>query len=150
MRYVGQGYEVSIDVTQAIRDGLDGVALRELFEAAYVRLFGRTIPRAAIEIISWSVEVTTRVTRPPSVDIPSRIPAPKPGFWSRIYHEGEASVVEVPCFQRSDLPIGSFLSGPALILESQTTTYVSGNFDAHIDGAESIVMERKGRNEAQP
>jgi N-methylhydantoinase A len=33
--------------------------------------------------------------------------------------------------------------GPVVIAEDETTTFVSASFDAHIDGAGCIVMERK-------
>jgi N-methylhydantoinase A len=33
--------------------------------------------------------------------------------------------------------------GPLVIAEDETTTFVSASFDAHIDGAGCIVMERK-------
>ena len=38
---------------------------------------------------------------------------------------------------------GATIVGPAVIAEDETSTFVSTNFDAHIDGAGSIVMERK-------
>ena len=34
-------------------------------------------------------------------------------------------------------------AGPAVIAEDETSTFVSNSFDAYIDGAGSIVMERK-------
>jgi N-methylhydantoinase A len=34
-------------------------------------------------------------------------------------------------------------AGPAVIAEDETSTFVSTSFNAHIDGAGSIVMERK-------
>ena len=34
-------------------------------------------------------------------------------------------------------------SSSALIVEDETSTFVSVSFEAHIDGAGSIVMERK-------
>ena len=38
---------------------------------------------------------------------------------------------------------GAVVPGPALIAEDETTTYVSGSFDAHVDGSGCIVMEQK-------
>ena len=38
---------------------------------------------------------------------------------------------------------GATIAGPAVIAEDETSTFVSTSFDAHIDGAGSIVMERK-------
>jgi N-methylhydantoinase A len=38
---------------------------------------------------------------------------------------------------------GAVITGPAVIAEDETSTFVSNSFDAYIDGAGSIVMERK-------
>jgi N-methylhydantoinase A len=38
---------------------------------------------------------------------------------------------------------GATIAGPAMIAEDETSTFVSASFDAYIDGAGSIVMERK-------
>jgi N-methylhydantoinase A len=38
---------------------------------------------------------------------------------------------------------GLTIPGPAVIAEDETSTFISTSFDAHIDGAGSIVMERK-------
>ena len=40
-------------------------------------------------------------------------------------------------------PAGARLSGPAIIAEQETSTFVTENFDAWIDGLGAIVMERK-------
>ena len=44
---------------------------------------------------------------------------------------------------REDMAPGATIAGPAVIAEDETSTFVSTSFDAHIDGAGSIVMERK-------
>jgi N-methylhydantoinase A len=38
---------------------------------------------------------------------------------------------------------GATVAGPAIIAENETSTFVSMSFDAHIDGAGCIVMDRK-------
>jgi N-methylhydantoinase A len=52
-------------------------------------------------------------------------------------------VIEIPLYRREDMAPGATITGPAVIAEDETSTFVSTNFDAHIDGAGSIVMERK-------
>ena len=55
---------------------------------------------------------------------------------------GEA--IEVPIYWRSDLSPGAQLSGPAVIAEDETSTVVSGLFEARIDGFGYIHLVRKG------
>ena len=54
--------------------------------------------------------------------------------------------MEVPCFRRAQLRSGDFVRGPALIVEAQTTTLVSPGYDAIIDRAGNIIMNRTKKN----
>ena len=50
---------------------------------------------------------------------------------------------EVPVYARTGLAAGHIVSGPALIVEDETTTFLSARFDARIDSIGSIVLERR-------
>ena len=50
--------------------------------------------------------------------------------------------MDVPTFNREDLRTGDHLSGPAMIIEAQTTSLVSPGYEAVIDRAGNIVMSR--------
>ncbi|MDO9433829.1 hydantoinase/oxoprolinase family protein [Hydrogenophaga sp.] len=143
MRYVGQGYELALDVTAPMRTGTDAAQLRCLFEAAYRKLFSRSIPDAQIEIVNWSVAAATRSQRPAIATAVHASPAPAAGRWATVYDGRNARTIEVPCYPRRELKPGTRLHGPALIVEDQTTTYVTASFRACIDGAGAIVLERE-------
>jgi N-methylhydantoinase A len=49
----------------------------------------------------------------------------------------------VPAYQRDGLAPGSFIAGPAVIVEDETTTIVPLAFVARIDPLGAIVLERK-------
>ena len=57
MRYVGQGYEVAVDL--GALDYTDAGAMREQFESVYQQLYGRTIPGMDVEILSWTLALST-------------------------------------------------------------------------------------------
>jgi N-methylhydantoinase A len=44
---------------------------------------------------------------------------------------------------RAELAAGATVTGPSLIVEDQTSTFVPGNFAARISGAGHIVIETK-------
>ena len=112
-------------------------------EADYAALFARPIPGAAIEILSWSVQVTTAAARPQRVAPVEPRPAPGPDG-TRAIHDGRAGrCIEVPLFRREAMLPGTTITGPALIAEDATSTFVAASFDAQIDGAGCIVMTRK-------
>jgi len=52
--------------------------------------------------------------------------------------------IEASLYRRADLKPGMSLQGPALITEDETSTFVSVNFDASINAAGYIVLERRG------
>jgi N-methylhydantoinase A len=143
MRYVGQGHEIAVELPNRRLTEADLAGLRRAFETDYAALFERPIPGAAIEVLSWSVLATTEPRNPLRVAEVTRKPAGK-AAGSRKFFDGRAGrVVEIPLYRRQEMAPGATIAGPAVIAEDETSTFVSTSFDAHIDGAGSIVMERK-------
>jgi N-methylhydantoinase A len=144
MRYVGQGHEISVELP--VRDLVDAdiARLRSSYEADYEALFRRSIPAAAIEIMAWSVNVSTVTKLPEQVDDVDLFPALAAGEIVKVYDGRTGKPVDISRYRRDTLAAGARLSGPAIITEEETSTYVTENFDAWIDGLGSIVMERKG------
>ncbi|POR47772.1 hydantoinase/oxoprolinase family protein [Bosea psychrotolerans] len=143
MRYVGQGHEITVTLPSGVLGEQDIPALRSSFEADYAALFARPIPGAAIEILSWSVLVTTQ---PPKPAVAPRVAssAPPEASGSRVFHDGKAGAsIMIPLYRRETMIPGASIAGPAIIAEDETSTFVSMSFDAHIDAIGCIVMDRK-------
>ncbi len=71
MRYVGQGHEINVPMPNDPAQQITSGWLRGAFEHLYEGLFSRFIPGAAIEVLSWSVLVSTParpISRTPAVD----------------------------------------------------------------------------------
>jgi N-methylhydantoinase A len=143
MRYVGQGHEITVGLPNRRLTGADLAGLRQSFEADYAALFERPIPGAAIEVLSWSVLATTEPRNPLRVAEVTRKPAGKAAGSRRFFDGHAGQVVEIPLYHRDQMAPGATIAGPAVITEDETSTFVSTSFNAHIDGAGSIVMERK-------
>jgi N-methylhydantoinase A len=143
MRYVGQGHEITVLLPNRTLTVEDVPELRRIFEAEYAAQFARIIPKAAIEVLNWSVLVSTEAKKPDAVAPVGVAEAPEPTGVRWIFDGRSEKRVEVPVYQRDAMPPGAVVPGPVVIAEDETTTYVSASFDAHIDGAGCIVMERK-------
>src|SRR5207248_1709132 len=65
MRYAGQGHEIPVTVPVAKLAAKGTTRLKRSFDAAYRVLYGRTVPNMDVEIMSWSVTVSTKVKRAP-------------------------------------------------------------------------------------
>ncbi|CCD95042.1 Hydantoin utilization protein A [Bradyrhizobium sp. ORS 375] len=143
MRYVGQGHEISVELPNRALTADDLPALRKTFEAGYAALFERAIPGAAIEVLSWSVLATTDARQPATVAEITRKPAGAAAGHRKFFDGRAGRFVEIPLYRREQMAPGAVIAGPAVIAEDETSTFISNSFDAHIDGAGSIVMERK-------
>jgi N-methylhydantoinase A len=143
MRYVGQGHEITVALPVRKLTPADAAVLRDTFEKEYAALFARPIPGAAIEVLSWSVLVSTEA-RLPEPAAPVKNGGTVTAQGRRTFFDGRAGgPVDVPLYRRERLASGAVLDGPAVIAEDETSTFVSSGFTAHIDGAGCIVMERK-------
>ena len=143
MRYVGQGHEITVPLPPRDLTADDATMLRAEFEREYSALFRRHIPGAAIEVLSWSVLIATQAQRPIALPAVAEKRAPAPDG-KRSFFDGRAGgTIEVPLYRRERMEAGARVVGPAIIAESETSTFVTASFDARIDAAGCIVMERR-------
>jgi len=143
MRYAGQGWEIPVRLDAAPFDHLGGEFLANRFEKAYEEFFGRAIAGLAIEAIGWSVRVATR-QRP--VERVTRIEAAREVAVERtraIHDAGTDAVVEAAVVERDALSPGDRVTGPAVIVESQTTTWVSSSRQAVLQADGCLLLTRR-------
>lgn len=144
MRYSGQGHEIPVELPGRPLTSADTAVLRQAFEAEYDRLFARHIPGAAIEIMSWVVLVSVAESQPPRLSSPEPQPPPAESAGTRnVFDARLGKRVDVPVFERDNLRPGSHVSGPALIVEDGTSTYVSASFDAAVDAGGALILTFK-------
>ncbi len=143
MRYAGQGHEIPVDLPNRALTEADAPALRQQFEGEYDRLFARHIPGAAIEIMSWVVLVSGAETRPSRLGASAVRAAATPAGVRTVFDARLGRSVEVPVFERGQLHAGAQITGPALIVEDGTSTYVSASFDAVVDAGEALLLTAK-------
>ncbi|MCA0942813.1 hydantoinase/oxoprolinase family protein [Salipiger pacificus] len=127
MRYVGQGWEVPVEIE--IRDyrTSDGDALRALFDEAYARLFGRVIDGLGVEIVSWSLRAASEVP-PPATSPRQRPERAAVSTGSRRMFDAQSGRFETAAVvERAALRPGDFVAGPAVITERETTTVVTAS-----------------------
>ena len=125
MRYAGQGWEIPVEFDAASFDAQGGELLAVEFTKAYESLFGRAIEGLAIEAVSWSVRAS--LPRAPDARVEREdgaAPAEAAGrrlmFDTAAMAAADGSVVE-----RSRIGVGRQVTGPAAVVEPQTTTVVS-------------------------
>ena len=143
MRYRGQGHEIAVDLPVCEMEKSDIATMENQFADAYSAHYGRTIPNLDVEVMSWSLALSTveALPNPPQENQISRHAEP---VADRSIFDSETSEERrVPVYLRSDLEPGSDVPGPAIIAEDETSTLVGARFDAQIDSHGYIVLTRK-------
>jgi len=143
MRYAGQGHEIAVALPNRALTAEDTGLMRERFEDGYRRLFARHIPGAAIEVLSWSVLVTTSEERPQRLAGTQAASPPKPEGVCKVFDGRAGRPVEMPVYVRDHMAPGAALSGPAIIVEAGTSTFVSAQFNAVVDAGLGLVLTAK-------
>jgi N-methylhydantoinase A len=142
MRYAGQGWEIPVRLDGGPFDHLGGELLANRFEKAYEEFFGRAIGGLAVEAIGWSVRVATRH---PPVERVERVEALHDVAIDRtraIHDAGTGTLVEAAVVERSKLSTGDRVAGPAVIVEPQTTTWVSSSRQAVVQADGCLLITR--------
>ncbi len=143
MRYRGQGHEIEIQLPDRNLDPCDIYSLRDAFEKEYSKQFSRPVPGMEIEILNWSVRVATPAEVCPEAawEVAQNDIAPDKTcqIFCDVTHEwGDAAVIA-----RADLRPGDRFSGPALVREPQTTTFVAADFACEVDARGNLNLIRK-------
>ena len=139
VRYVGQGHEIAVSITPK---NLSAEQLCAEFEDNYRALYGRVIPDADLEVMSWTLKLST-------VDAHNKIVHLVPTTKT----DAEISVRELSCVEREGrthakvisrelLSLKTVIQGPALIVEPHTTTVVPTNFQVVRMESDHLLLTR--------
>jgi N-methylhydantoinase A len=142
-RYVGQGYEIPIALPIRSLLEADAAMLRTAFEQSYLQQYGRLMDGVDIEILAWTVTIGTDVPEVKPMATVKNQPASPPSSWRDIFDIGQGAWIKAGLYRRSDLPPGSSLAGPAIIIEESTSTVIGPGYDVAIAADASIVMTRR-------
>ncbi len=144
MRYIGQGHEIAVPVPDGQLAAGDREALRDGFEAQYARQYGRAVTGVDVEIMGWSLTVSTAAGEAPApAQAAAEGAAPPPAGRRQVYDAVSKRFETYREYPRAALRPGMRLEGPAVITEDQTTTIVTPPFDVAVNELGYIVMERR-------
>ncbi|MFL5796803.1 MAG: hydantoinase/oxoprolinase family protein [Actinomycetota bacterium] len=135
VRYVGQGYEVTVPVPGGELTSEDLKAVRVAFEREYELRYGFTSPDQAVEATTWKVtafgpastlELPRAERMVDSVDQAVREVRPA-------YFPETGGYADTPAFDRYRLFPGAEIGGPAIIEERESTTVIPPDMAAVCD-----------------
>jgi N-methylhydantoinase A/oxoprolinase/acetone carboxylase beta subunit len=144
LRYVGQGYDIAVDVDGAGGEPVDADAVLESFHLAYEKLYERSERGEPVEATTWRLDATVET---PALDLAGRgEPSPDtdgPGTRS-IWDPGMSALVDADTWRYDALPAGATIEGPAVIEQSESTAVIFTGDRARLDEAGNIVVAVAG------
>lgn len=127
MRYVGQGWEVPVNIEVRDYADADGTLFRKLFDEEYERFFGRVIDDLDVEIVSWSLRATSKVAPPQKIGKIDKAAIAATCGTREIFDVQEGTFQTASVVSRQDFKPGDWIAGPAVITERETSTIITAS-----------------------
>jgi N-methylhydantoinase A len=143
MRYLGQGFEITVALPDGPLSASSTGPLQQRFTEQYAAVFGRSLPEGTPEVTNWRLTSTVPTARPSLADASHhrkdadaaasrghrsvRIP----GFGTR-----EAAV-----YDRRALVPGAVLKGPAVFEEHETSCAIGPDAIARVDAHQNLIID---------
>ncbi|GGF44061.1 methylhydantoinase [Aliidongia dinghuensis] len=147
MRYSGQGWEIPVPLPdEPFGDDAAG-KLTDWFQTHYQRFFGRAIDGLdglEIEVVTWSVKARDNRPAPAHHELCAGTTTLPADLCRAVFDPAKGSLQTYAIFERDALSTGDRVSGPAVIVERETSTVVTTSFDAAIQSDGAILLIRKG------
>jgi N-methylhydantoinase A len=148
LRYLKQYHEVTVPIS---RDGLESgnlTALAGAFHAEHDRLYGYNLEAegTGLELINVRVRSLGRTARPslPRLRAGGEDPAPALRGRRRAFVPESGSFSELPVYDGHRLLSGNVIRGPALVDRTDTSIFITAEFEARLDDHGSLVLRRSG------
>jgi N-methylhydantoinase A len=145
LRYVGQGYELKIDMPDGV---LDDAALEQVWQDFHDRHraeYGHAFEASPIEIVTIKVRGLGEVDKlgtPPEISVTGdATPVGQRRCVFRIAEE--LQTFDTPYYDRASFPVGHCMDGPAILLQTDSTTVVPPGWRFHVDKFANVLMTRE-------
>ena len=146
MRYIGQGWEIPISLSEEQVGSPDAMSFLGSFEADYSALFGRTVAGLDTEITVWAANATTDVAEPDPVAEPGPEKNAIASGQRALFDPAISAVTDADVYDRAALQVDQLVTGPAVITEAETTIVVPSGFSATLrsDGTIELIRGTSG------
>lgn len=141
MRYVGQSYEIDVPLDPAWLEAGDMGSIAEAFHRRHRAMFAHADEAAPVEVVDLRLTIVGETSKPPILRIASEGSRPlAPSGHRRVVVCGRFETI--PTYLRSELPAGVHFDGPAIVEQSDTTTYVPPRWSASVHPTGTLILER--------
>jgi N-methylhydantoinase A len=147
LRYVGQGYELKISFPSGVLKAADLERTWELFHQAHQREYGHHFVASPIEIVNVRVSgigEMPKIRKIKPVEGGSLAAARARSGKCMFRVADELKSFDTDFYRRHLLPIEEKFSGPAIVLQKDSTTIVPPGWSAINDKASNLILSVEG------
>ncbi len=140
MRYRGQAYEIEVPLEAAWLEGGDIAPLRAAFDDEHAKLYGFADPKAPAQMINLRVKISGIPLEPKLPELGQASGEPQRQGEKEIFWDGRPWLA--PLYLRRELLAGHRFSGPAVVMQDDTTICIPQGFDARVDRYGNLILDR--------
>jgi N-methylhydantoinase A len=146
-RYLGQGYELRIDMPEGVIDAAAIAGAFDQFHAVHKAEYGHAFAQSPIEIVNIRLTgiaptPTIRRAKMPAGDNLRDALMKIDGCFFR--RSGRLEQMDTAFYRRELLPVGQSIEGPTIILQTDTTTVVPPGSTIVADGTGNLIIQVRG------
>ena len=140
MRYVGQSYEIEVEIDPAWLGAGAAAPIADAFHTAHERVFGHADRRARVEVVNLRAQLRGARPRVPLVEAAAGGGAAPIGE-RRVWFDGRP--VRALVYERARLGCGDRVAGPAIVEQPDTTVLIPGGDVAAVDRFGNLLVQRE-------
>ncbi|WP_395065656.1 hydantoinase/oxoprolinase family protein [Paraburkholderia silvatlantica] len=144
MRYFGQGADVSVSIPYEAVTEATGAKVLASFEAQYEKLYGRLVPNARPQVVTWRLTGRERTSGQHFEWGDNRVKATEALRGKRpVYLPLRGEYADVPVYDRYSVQPGQTLQGPLILEERESTIVVAVKSDVTVlpDLTTSVIIK---------
>ena len=140
-RYVGQSYELTVEYPAANRRGDLRRSLVERFYRAHLQRFGYADRKEPVEVVNLRLKLQLDMDKPALTPQSQGPPDPVGAQLSEAQVLFSTGPQQTPVYQRDRLQSGNRISGPAMVVQMDTTIVVPPGWAGSVDPWGNLLLE---------
>ena len=142
LRYLGQSYEITLPY-RTPRKSQKAFSFISNFHKAHKKLYAYHHVQRPVEIVNLRLKAVGKSQKIKINKYPSATKNPEKAFLKKqaVYYTGKKHSASV--YERSSLEPGNKISGPALLLACESTTFIPPSFKVSVDGFLNLIIRKE-------
>jgi N-methylhydantoinase A len=142
MRYRGQEHTLTISLSAGSIDAASLTSLRERYDQTHERRYAHSSPQEPVEFVNVRVEAVGELDKPglyPPPSLSQNSSAPLPAVIRDVHFK--EGLLSIGIYERTSLPVGAQINGPAIINETGSTTVLPPRHTLTVDALGNLVID---------